>query len=1185
MDEFKIPIGADIAPFLKSLNSVGDELDDVAKKAKNVDEALSDSATSARQIDRAFEQATDNIDKASKSINQTEKNLDKARRSAKDAFDNTRVKNFNRELEKTSKEAQKTNTSIGGLFSLLKKGAGLIGAFFATGIIVDFTRKVIDVTSQFQKMEATLSVALGSRSSAIGAMNMLNDFASKTPFGIQEITESFIKLANRGIVPTYQELEKLGDLASSQGKSLDQLSEAILDAMTGEFERLKEFGIRATKDGNQVQLAFKGISQEVEFSSEAIKNAIIEMGAYEGVAGGMSAVSKTLGGAISNLSDAFDQLMNNIGQYVAPVISSIVRSFADMIGSINDFIGVKEDAMELSLASALQAKNEANANQALLDRYRELKDKGVRATANEKREMERITYALRDAFGDSVMAINKETGALEVNTEATIKAIKQKMILSNQELSNFALQYANLKKTNEEAKKQANYVTEIEKANRDIFKSTNQVTDGMVNQSAIMQQRLAGEQEINSEIIKRREEQAKALVVVEETNKQIEKIANEASKFGVTLDDLDLTKMVEQNKKVEKETSKSQANSSKNTIDLAKERNKILAQLEKELRDNAIKLTEDQYERERKQIEASYQDRLMIAKQQEEEARKVGAINDETQAKFNTNYVMFEKLKNEELKKLDEQRKTDRLALELEIQRELANVNASEYQKSLNDLNANYDDKITAVKAKIEEIKKLGGDDSLYLSILTGLEDERTRKARELGYQKQRDDLQQDLELKKLLIEAYGAEILEAQTGEAVTQLMEANNVKQVDLVKKKAIAIKAVELQSLEDSVKISEAQFGENSTQVQALRAQIQIIKNEISKEIKDSGIDWSDLFRGIEEIGNGDLGRSFERLLNSKFGGESLAQIIGLSPDEQKAIVSSFTSVYNAISNAYIQSVNMQIQEKDRAISALEYQIKKVEDLVKEEEEKQRQGYASNVDAKKRELQELQKQRDQELESRKKLTEEKVKLAKIEIATQTAVATAQMIATGAEVLKNHSGIPFVGVAIGLGLLATMLAGFMAFKNASKQATADVSYFEKGGVIDGKRHTQGGAKYRALDGSNRIVELEGGEYVTNRKSTAKYMPLLEAINNDTLDKLAMSSEGLRLLTEGLGISLDKKALSHNNQPNININVDAKETNYLLSRIAQNTKPNQFRIVSDTDSERIEQNGSITRRIKKHKA
>ena len=184
-------------------------------------------------------------------------------------------------------------------------------------------------------------------------------------------------------------------------------------------------------------------------------------------------------------------------------------------------------------------------------------------------------------------------------------------------------------------------------------------------------------------------------------------------------------------------------------------------------------------------------------------------------------------------------------------------------------------------------------------------------------------------------------------------------------------------------------------------------------------------------------------------------------------------SFTSVYNAISNAYLQSVNIQIQEKDRAISALEDQIKKVEDLVKQEEEKQREGYASNVDAKRQELQELQKQRDQELESRKKLTQEKVKLAKIEIATQTAVATAQMIATGAEVMKNHSGIPFVGVAIGLGLLATLLAGFMAFKNASKQATADVSYFEKGGVIDGKRHSQGGEKYRALDGSNRIIEI----------------------------------------------------------------------------------------------------------------
>ena len=56
-----------------------------------------------------------------------------------------------------------------------------------------------------------------------------------------------------------------------------------------------------------------------------------------------------------------------------------------------------------------------------------------------------ITYQMRDAFGDSVVSIDKETGALLLNTEAVKTAIKQKLLLSNQEASSLALKLQNVK--------------------------------------------------------------------------------------------------------------------------------------------------------------------------------------------------------------------------------------------------------------------------------------------------------------------------------------------------------------------------------------------------------------------------------------------------------------------------------------------------------------------------------------------------------------------------------------------------------------------------------------------------------------------------------------------------------------------------------------------------------------------
>ena len=47
-------------------------------------------------------------------------------------------------------------------------------------------------------------------------------------------------------------LKSLGDAASAMNKPLIQAVEAMADAMTGENERLKEFGIRASMKGDEI---------------------------------------------------------------------------------------------------------------------------------------------------------------------------------------------------------------------------------------------------------------------------------------------------------------------------------------------------------------------------------------------------------------------------------------------------------------------------------------------------------------------------------------------------------------------------------------------------------------------------------------------------------------------------------------------------------------------------------------------------------------------------------------------------------------------------------------------------------------------------------------------------------------------------------------------------------------------
>ena len=135
--------------------------------------------------------------------------------------------------------------------------------------------------------------------------------------------------------------------------------------------------------------------------------------------------------------------------------------------------------------------------------------------------------------------------------------------------------------------------------------------------------------------------------------------------------------------------------------------------------------------------------------------------------------------------------------------------------------------------------------------------------------------------------------------------------------------------------------------------------------------------------------------------------------------------------------------------------------------------------------KEEQKLQKQKDalakkqEQLDKERKKAEYKRNLMNILIST--AMATANGLATQ----------PFVPVGIAMGALATSL-GMVQYALAAKQKPYAKGGQLDGGVAVGARHRDGGIK--VLGG---MAEIEGGEYVTNRLTTAKNIDLLSYINS----------------------------------------------------------------------------------------
>ena len=208
-----------------------------------------------------------------------------------------------------------------------------IGALVSLSLIAGFAKEIANVRGEWQKYEAVLTNTLGSNEDAKDSLDMIAKYGAKTNFQVNELTDSFVKLASQGFKPTKNEMASLGDLAASKAKGFNQLTEALIDAETFEFERLKEFGIRAAKNGEQIQFTFKGVKTTVDASAESVRNYILSLGQLEGVKGSTDAISKTIVGMASNFEDAWNQMLNSIGKGQEGLIGGSIQAATTLVNN------------------------------------------------------------------------------------------------------------------------------------------------------------------------------------------------------------------------------------------------------------------------------------------------------------------------------------------------------------------------------------------------------------------------------------------------------------------------------------------------------------------------------------------------------------------------------------------------------------------------------------------------------------------------------------------------------------------------------------------------------------------------------------------------------------------------------------------------------------------------------------
>lgn len=244
----------------------------------------------------------------------------------------------------SSTGVDKTTSQLNGL----TKAAG---AAAAAVVSLETAKQVfsalVDSQRNFDKLNSGLITMTGSAENAAKAFSVLQQFAKETPYGLNQAVEGFTKLVALGLNPSKEALISYGNTAAAMGKDLNQMIEAVADASTFEFERLKEFGIKSSQQADTVSFTFRGVTTTVKKNSEEIQKYLLNIGNTD-FAGAMETRSKTLDGQLSSLADSFDGLVLAVAKSgFGDAVGEQAATAEDAITALTDAIASNEIAATL----------------------------------------------------------------------------------------------------------------------------------------------------------------------------------------------------------------------------------------------------------------------------------------------------------------------------------------------------------------------------------------------------------------------------------------------------------------------------------------------------------------------------------------------------------------------------------------------------------------------------------------------------------------------------------------------------------------------------------------------------------------------------------------------------------------------------------------------------------------------
>ena len=206
---------------------------------------------------------------------------------------------------------------------LVKWGGIAVGTASAVGY--GFNRMFVSTAASFEKYRIQLETLEGSKEKAKSSMDWVSQFAQKTPFEMEGVMQSFVKMRAFGMDPMNGSMQAIADQTAKLGGGQQEMEGIVLalgqawtkQKLQGEEAlQLIERGVPVwdllSKATGKSTAELQKMSEKGQLGRHAISLLMEEMG--KSSAGAANKQMQTWNGMVSNVSDTWQRFTNQVAE-------------------------------------------------------------------------------------------------------------------------------------------------------------------------------------------------------------------------------------------------------------------------------------------------------------------------------------------------------------------------------------------------------------------------------------------------------------------------------------------------------------------------------------------------------------------------------------------------------------------------------------------------------------------------------------------------------------------------------------------------------------------------------------------------------------------------------------------------------------------------------------------------------